>query len=423
MLERVAAEGAGGERGGRGAGGDERPGAGRPREVMAVVGGVARRRRVVGDGEALVVEQREGAVGVERAGAVGDDVVDREDLVVGEEEVTAVDLERADADAAVRAEVADAGVEVGAADGRCVMGAAGEQDREREVFHLREYARRGRAAREVRVIDCYRRAVKRAFVVAVCACLVPVASSAKPAAFVTVGTCGENTWYAAEFNCPDFLKWPGLPAIDKSGKKLALPWWEIASPLTGLPNLTVVTVDATTGKEQSKAVVWSYAEAHDYAVKMGDFKSHPKELAEITDKVKKRVATEESALADYAPLAACTAEKDPPRKDGDFPVRCVGHDAWTCGNGVKVAYTRDHSAMALTVGKTTKTIDTKSWWQKPVKGDGDGSQPVEIIHCITDARAIPESHRVAILVEHVCNTSGDWCAPDVGPAWHVVSAD
>lgn len=237
------------------------------------------------------------------------------------------------------------------------------------------------------------------------------ADPSKPV-LIQVGACTPGQTYAVDFNCPELLATPGLPAIDAKQARLAVPIREDHNLFT-LPTLAVQLVSAADGKPDSTIAVWSYDDAHKWAVKM-EGSNKPEDLDKVTAEVKARVATATGKLAGFTPLAACTHD------DHSAPSgrACPGFDRWSCG-ALALAYDKDHRAVALAANGKTKSIAAAAWRRTIDVDDGGGPTKADTVNCITDVRAIPGTTRLALELSYRCDVGGDGCGGGE-TAWHVV---
>src|SRR4051812_20183824 len=100
---------------------------------------------------------------------------------------------------------------------------------------------------------------------AVSACGVATADPQAPP-LVHIGRCPDGG-YMVDFNCPELITTPGLPAIDPTGTQVAVGI-RSDSGLETLPNLTVHVVAIRDGRTLSTLPMWTQKDAVGFAKKL-----------------------------------------------------------------------------------------------------------------------------------------------------------
>lgn len=251
------------------------------------------------------------------------------------------------------------------------------------------------------------------------------ASPQRAQKFIRIGDCPDGG-YGVDWNCADWLTAPGLPALDASRAKIALPILDEAG-LQTLPNLTIDVVSSSDGRKLSTMPVMSQDKAHAMAkVMQDDHTPQMMQKAKTTFEAAAVDAEKQLTAGGYQRLIECTATtNDPPETPDDHVsgrMTCGSNvEQWTCGD-IEIDYTHKEHAQLKLKGAKTKTIATTAWRQKPVpifEGGGKQVSTAPTWNCIHSAWRIPGTAKIAIELRHVCDVSGDWCW--VGKStWHLV---
>ncbi|HEY4242824.1 MAG TPA: hypothetical protein VGM88_23575 [Kofleriaceae bacterium] len=231
--------------------------------------------------------------------------------------------------------------------------------------------------------------------------------------FVRIGVCKDGG-YGVNYNCPEFIQTPGLPAYDAAHGVMALPWSDYQG-LDTVPSLEVREVSVADGKRVANRVLWSFGDSFDTARKIQKTNS-PADIARVTKQLVALAQPFDRALADagYVPVPRCTsAEADATR----LQPYCPGFEKWTCGD-LQVAYNAKHTGVSVTVHGKTRTFDARGWKKPPLKMSGMAER-VETENCIAGAVRVPGTDKIFIELAHSCTVSGDWCDAG-GPTWQAV---
>lgn len=231
------------------------------------------------------------------------------------------------------------------------------------------------------------------------------AANPKPPDLLHVGKCS-NGGYMTDFNCPEFLTAPGLPAIDPTGTQLAVGIRGDVG-LSTLPNLTIQILAMRDGHTLSTIPFWSQKDSDGFAKKL-DGRPSPQDVRPVTAAIEAKRASVEAALRGYKPLAKCKRVPDP-SDDSLVLSACGGVDHWQCGD-LDVRYAPTHTSIAVTRAGSVSTTDTRRWRHPPIEmGSGDQKLTVDTHNCISDLARVPNTQTLVVQLNHSCNEAGDWC--------------
>jgi len=249
--------------------------------------------------------------------------------------------------------------------------------------------------------------MKLACLAALSACGVASADP-HPPNLLRVGNCTEPG-YTTDFNCPDFITAPGLPAIDPTGTQIAVGIRSDAG-LDTLPNLTMNIIAMRDGHTLSTIPFWSQKDSVGYARKLAG-KPSPQDVGPVTAAVEAKRGAVETALRGYRPLAKCTRIPGPSDQQGRMPV-CGGADHWQCGD-IDVRYSASHNSIAVKQSGSITTTDTRGWRHPPLEmGAADQRLVVDTLNCLHEVARVPSSHTIVVELNHICDSGGDWCYVD-----------
>jgi hypothetical protein len=213
---------------------------------------------------------------------------------------------------------------------------------------------------------------------------------------------------------PWFLSAPKLPALDRSGSKVAVPSITDTG-LVNLPDLTVRFLDAATDKELASSRILDHAEFDKLAGAPLDAGGPYDTLAA---ELRARIAKVEGDLArdGYVTLDACAVAEDPydmsvtgvPCPHAQQHVKCPGATA---------VFDRVAGTIALdgAGGKATKAVP--AWKHAPVVTTAFPS-PVAVNACLVGAWVDVARTTFVLDVGQFCQVGGDWCT--VQDEWHVL---